>query len=200
LAVWGATRDWIASYLAIFYKNDAAVQNDGALQSWAQLVRSQDGGRVASFPELQSIDTLVDALCAIIFTASSQHAAVNFPQATVMSYTPTLPGAGWAAVSDAIGSQSESQWLDVLPPMDMAALQLRLTSALGGVHYTRLGDYRLLHFIRSGHYHKIHERLATFHHALSTIEATIHTRNAGLSPAFQYPYLLPSQIPQSINI
>src|SRR5262245_26654943 len=67
LAVWGAVRDWVASYLAIFFASDAAVRNDGALQAWAQLVQAQDGGRVASFPALQSVDPLVDALSAIIF-------------------------------------------------------------------------------------------------------------------------------------
>jgi arachidonate 15-lipoxygenase len=200
LAVWGATRDWVASYLGIFYANDAAVQNDGALQAWAKLVRADDGGRVKSFPDLQSIETLVDALTAILFTASAQHAAVNFPQATIMSYTPTMPGAGYAAVQDAIASTNESQWLNVLPPMDMAALQLRLTVALGGVHYTQLGGYGLLWFLFSGHNEAIHERLGSFRHALATIEASIDARNAGLPPAFQYPYLKPSQIPQSINI
>ena len=153
-----------------------------------------------TFLALQSIDVLVDALAGIIFTASAQHAAVNFPQAPVMAYTPTIPGAGYAAVPDAIASTSEPQWLNVLPPIDMAALQLRITYALGSVHYTTLGRYPLGWFLRSGHPAAIQERLSSFHHALSTVEAAIDARNAGLPPAFQYPYLKPSQIPQSINI
>jgi arachidonate 15-lipoxygenase len=200
LAVWGAIHDWVSSYLGIFYPDDAAVQNDAALQAWAQLVTSQDGGRVASFPSLQSVDTLVDALSAIIFAASAQHAAVNFPQATIMSYTPTMAGAGYADVPAAIASTTQSQWLDVQPPIDMAALQLRLTYALGGIHYTTLGDYGLTWFLFSGHAIEIGEKLAAFNHALANVEAAIIARNATLAPAFQYPYLQPSQIPQSINI
>jgi arachidonate 15-lipoxygenase len=200
LAVWGAIHDWVASYLALFYANDAAVQNDASLQAWGDLVRSNDGGRVPSFPPLPSIADLVDALSAIIFTASAQHAAVNFPQATVMSYTPTMAGAGYADVPAAIASGSEAQWLNIQPPMDMAALQLRLTYTLGSVHYTTLGGYSATWFLLGGHPFEVATELATFRHALGTIETAIIARNANLPPAFQYPYLQPSQIPQSINI
>jgi arachidonate 15-lipoxygenase len=200
LAVWGAIHDWVASYLALFYANDAAVQNDARLQEWGDLVRSNDGGRVPSFPPLQSIADLVDALSAIIFTASAQHAAVNFPQATVMSYTPTMAAAGYADVPAAIASGSEAQWLNIQPPMDMAALQLRLTYALGSVYHTALGGYLASWFLRSGHPIEVEEALASFRHALGTIETAIIARNANLPPAFQYTYLQPSQIPQSINI
>lgn len=200
LAVWGAIHDWVASYLALFYANDAAVQNDASLQAWADLVRSNDGGRVPSFPPLQSIADLADALSAIIFTASAQHAAVNFPQATVMSYTPTMAGAGYADVPAAIASGSAAEWLNIQPPMDMAALQLRLTYALGGVHHTVLGGY-LASWFHSGHHStEVANALATFRHALGTIETVIIERNANLPRAFQYSYLQPSQIPQSINI
>ena len=200
LAVWGAIHDWVASYLALFYANDAAVQNDASLQTWGDTIRSNDGGRVPSFPPLQSMSDLVDALSAIIFTASAQHAAVNFPQATVMSYTPTMAGAGYADVPDAIASGSEAQWLNIQPPMDMAALQLRLTYVLGGVHYTTLGGYPAAWFLFGGHPFEVANALAAFRHALGTIENAIIARNANLPPAFQYTYLQPSQIPQSINI
>lgn len=200
LAVWGAIHDWVASYLALFYANDAAVQNDASLQAWGDLVRSNDGGRVPSFPPLQSIADLVDALSAIIFTASAQHAAVNFPQATVMSYTPTMAGAGYADVPAAIASRTETEWLNIQPPMGMAALQLRLTYALGSVHYTTLGGYSASWFLLSGHPIEVEEALAAFRHALGIIETAIIARNANLTLAFQYPYLQPSQIPQSINI
>lgn len=200
LAVWGAIHDWVASYLALFYANDAAVQNDASLQAWADLIRSNDGGRVPSFPPLQSIADLADALSAIIFTASAQHAAVNFPQATIMSYTPTMAGAGYAGVPAAIASGSEAQWLNIQPPMDMAALQLRLTYALGSVHYTTLGDYSPVWFFQGSHPFEVATALGAFRHALGTIETAIIARNANLPPAFQYPYLQPSQIPQSINI
>jgi arachidonate 15-lipoxygenase len=200
LALWDAIREWVASYLAIFYRDDGTLQSDGALQRWSSLVRAQDGGRVATFPELQSTETLVDALAAIMYAASALHAAGNFPQANVTAYTPLTPGAGYVPVERAIAAADEAQWLDMLPPLDMAALQLRLTYTLGSVHYTQLGRYDLPWFLATGHNIEIQERLGTFHHKLGTIEAAINARNARLPLAFQYPYLLPSQVPQSINI
>ena len=200
LALWEAIRDWVASYLAVFYRDDGAVHGDGALQGWARLVRAQDGGRVATFPALRSTETLVDAVAAIIYAASAMHAAGNFPQANITAYTPLAPGAGYVPVEQAIAVADEAQWLDLLPPLDMAALQLRLTYTLGSVHYTQLGRYDLRWFLPTDHNIEIQERLGTFHHKLGIIEAAINARNARLPFAFQYPYLLPSQVPQSINI
>ncbi len=200
LALWDAMRDWIASYLAIFYQDDGAVQNDAALQLWSRTVRGKDGGRVTIFPELQSTETLVDALTAVIFAASAQHAAGNFPQKMVTAYTPLSPCAGYAPVEKAMAAATETQWLDLLPPMDMASLQLQLVYTLGSVHHTQLGRYDLTWYLPTGRNVDVQERLGSFHHKLGTIEAAINARNARLPLAFQYPYLLPSQIPQSINI
>jgi arachidonate 15-lipoxygenase len=200
LALWDAMRDWVASYVAIFYRDDGAVQGDGPLQRWSELLRAQDGGRVTTFPELQSTDALVDAIAAIIYAASAFHAVGNFPQTNITAYTPLAPGAGYVPVETAVAAVDEAGWLEMLPPLDMAALQLRLTYTLGSVHYTQLGRYDLPWFLRTRHNIEIQERLGTFHHKLGTIEAAINARNARLPLAFQYPYLLPSQVPQSINI
>ena len=200
LGLWDAIRDWVASYLAIFYADDGAVQADVALQRWSSLVRAHDGGRVATFPELHSSETLVDALAAIMYAASAMHAAGNFPQANLTAYTPLTPGAGYVPVEQAVAVTDEAQWLDLLPPLDMAALQLRLTYTLGSVHYTQLGRYDLAWFLPTHRNDEIQQRLGSFHHKLGAIEAAINARNARLPVAFQYPYLLPSQVPQSINI
>src|SRR5262249_10515880 len=133
LALWDGMHDWVASYLAVFYRDDGAVQSDAALQRWSKLARAQDGGRVTTFPELRSIEALVDALAAIMLAASAQHAAGNFPQAEVTAFPPLAPGAGYTPVEKAIASADEAQWLDMLPPLDISALQLRLTYTLGSV-------------------------------------------------------------------
>jgi arachidonate 15-lipoxygenase len=200
LGLWDAIRDWVGSYLALFYGDDGAVESDVALQRWSALVRAQDGGRVESFPELQSVDVLADSLAAIIYAASAFHAAGNFPQANITAYTPLTPAAGYRSVEDAVAVEDEAHWLDMLPPLDMAALQLRLRYTLGRVHYTQLGRYDLAWFLPSRRNVEVQERLGTFHHKLATVEAAINARNARLPVAFQYPYLLPSQVPQSVNI
>jgi arachidonate 15-lipoxygenase len=200
LALWSAIRDWVAAYLSVFYSDDGRVQKDGALQGWSRLIRAQDGGRVATFPELQSTESLVDAIAAIVFAASAAHAAGNFPQASITAYTPLAPGAGYVPVEQAIAAASEAQWLEMLPPLEMAALQLRLTYTLGSMHYTQLGRYDRDWFVPTEKNVEIQERLGGFHQTLARVETAINTRNATLPGAFQYPYLLPSQVPQSINI
>jgi arachidonate 15-lipoxygenase len=200
LALWTAIRDWVADYLAVFYADDGAVQRDSSIQGWSTLVRARDGGRVATFPELSTRDALVDALAAIVYAASALHAAGNFPQASLTAYTPLTPGAGYVPVEQAIAVSNEAEWLELLPPLDMAALQLRLTYTLGSVHHSQLGRYDFSWFLPTRRNVEIQQRLGSFHHALASIEAAINARNARLPLAFQYPYLLPSQVPQSINI
>jgi arachidonate 15-lipoxygenase len=200
LALWDAIRDWVASYLAVFYRDDGAVQSDRDLQQWSALIRAQDGGRVPTFSQLQSSAQLVDALAAIIYAASAMHAAGNFPQSDITLYTPLTPGAGYQPVGKAIAATTEAEWLEMLPPLDMAALQLRIRYTLGSVHYTQLGRYELTWFLPTKRNVEIQQRLGSFHHKLAGIEAAINARNARLPAAFQYPYLLPSQVPQSINI
>src|SRR5262249_58664645 len=47
------------------------------------------GGKIETLDELGSILTLA------IFTASAQHAAVNFPQLPIMSFAPAFPLAAY---------------------------------------------------------------------------------------------------------
>jgi hypothetical protein len=63
---------------------------------------------------------------------------------------------------------------------------------LGSVYYTRLGEYYSDYFTDS----KIQRALARFQEALASIERNMES--SGLAQT--YPYLLPSLIPQSINI
>ena len=64
---------------------------------------------------------------------------------------------------------------------------------LGSIYYTRLGDY-------GDHYFTgpvIQSHLAKFQQELIKIEEEINERNKTRTP---YEFLLPSKIPQSINI
>ncbi|MEM9569191.1 MAG: lipoxygenase family protein, partial [Cyanobacteria bacterium P01_E01_bin.34] len=84
LLIWDAIHDWVEAYITIYYATDEAVQADDKLQNWAQEVVAFDGGRLYGFGdaedgEIASVTYLVDAVTMIIFTASAQHAAVNFP-------------------------------------------------------------------------------------------------------------------------
>ncbi|MDJ0702225.1 MAG: lipoxygenase family protein [Leptolyngbyaceae cyanobacterium MO_188.B28] len=197
LLIWAAIHDWVEEYLKLYYVDDGAVQQDTALQAWAKELVAFDGGRVVEFGEtngqIQTFAYLVDAVTLIIFTASAQHAAVNFPQKEMMSFAPAMPTAGYAELKDLGDRTTEEDYLSLLPPLDQAQEQLKLLHLLGSVYFNQLGEYEKDHFQDS----RVNAPLQRFQTCLEEISGVIHKRNLDRLP---YEYLLPKNIPQSINI
>lgn len=196
LLVWDAIHQWVLDYLNLYYATDRDIQNDAALQAWAAEVQAYDGGRIKDFGEdgrIQTREYLVDAATLIIFTASAQHAAVNFPQKDLMGYAAALPLAGYLPASILQGEVTEQDYLNLLSPLDQAQRQYNLLGLLGSVYYNRLGEYPQGYFTDL----RVNPLLQGFQSNLQQVEATINERNLN-RPA--YEYLLPSKIPQSINI
>jgi arachidonate 15-lipoxygenase len=196
LLVWKAVRAWVSDYLAQYYRSDADLEEDTELRAWAAEIRAEDGGRVKSFlPPGRALtrEYLTDVVALVIFTAGPQHAAVNFPQAALMCFAPAMPLAAYRPPPASREDASMADYLDLLPPLDMAHLQRDLGLMLGSLRHTKLGEYEDGHFEDP----RVQEPLATFQARLADIERTIEQRNT-TRPA--YEYLLPSLIPQSINI
>ncbi|MEH2320044.1 lipoxygenase family protein [Nostoc sp.] len=196
LLVWDAIHQWVSDYLSLYYTTDEDIQKDTALQAWAAEISAYDGGRIPDFGEDGSIKTrnyLIDASTLIIFTASAQHAAVNFPQKDLMSYGPAIPMAGYLPASTLKREVTEQDYLNLLPPLDQAQRQYNLLSLLGSVYYNKLGEYQQGYFTDQ----KVKPLLQAFQINLQQVEHTIKQRNLHRPT---YEYLLPSKIPQSINI
>ncbi|MUG94341.1 lipoxygenase [Scytonema sp. UIC 10036] len=196
LLVWDAIHQWVSSYLNLYYTTDEDIQKDAALQAWAAEARSYDGGRVSDFGEDGGIKTrkyLADAVTLIIFTASAQHAAVNFPQKGLMGYAPAVPLAGYAPASTLTKEVTEEDYLKLLAPLDQAQRQYNLLALLSAVYYNRLGEYPQGYFTDP----QVQPLLQDFQNNLKQVEAIINQRNLKRPT---YDYLLPSKIPQSINI
>ena len=196
LLIWGAISQWVEDYVNRFYSSDAALQGDTELQNWVVELVAHDGGRLNNVGEGNRINTrpqLVELVTLICFTASAQHAAVNYPQAEIMTYTPAMPLAGYSPLPVPQEGSSESDFLKFLPPLESAKLQLDILYLLGSVYYTRLGDYGDGYFTDPA----IQNYLTKFQQELIKIEEEINERNKTRTP---YEFLLPSKIPQSINI
>ncbi|MDJ0733796.1 MAG: lipoxygenase family protein [Nostocaceae cyanobacterium] len=197
LLIWDAIHQWVSDYLSIYYQSDQDVQNDTYLQAWAREAGAYDGGRVPDFGEkdggIQTLGYLIDAITLIIFTASAQHAAVNFPQKDIMSYAPAVPTAGYQPISLLKGEVKKQDYLNLLPPLEQAQGQLNLGYLLGSIYYNQLSYYPEEHFQDSS----VKAALQGFQKNLQEIEKIITERNKKRP---KYEYLLPTKIPQSINI
>ena len=201
LLVWNAIQQWVGDYLATYYLSDADVTGDGELKAWAAELAGS--GKVKGFKPITTRSQLALVVTAIIFTASAQHAAVNFPQSALMTYAPFYAGMGGAPAPGAAAGQSEATWSQMLPPTLAAQEQILLFHILGGVYYRALGEYRdnafpYLPVLLDPAITGAGGPLARFRAALTGVEQTIRQRN--LTRSRPYEYLLPSRIPSSTNI
>jgi arachidonate 15-lipoxygenase len=195
--IWDAINTWVRAYLSIYYTSDQQLLEDKALQKWAQELVSDQGGRLKNFGEdasgaIKTLNYLIDAVSSVIFTASAQHAAVNFPQSELMSYAPAFPFAIYSPAPTS--SEKQGNFMSVLPSLDRSQTQIEVDYLLGSVYYTQLGQYNKGHFKDA----KVKSSLGEFQNQLRDIEMEISKRNR--SRLMPYKFLLPSQIPQSINI
>ena len=199
LLVWEAIRDWVHQYVHVYYTAEADVPTDTELQAWRTALVND--GSLQGVPELNGREALIDLLTMALFTASAQHAAVNFPQKPLMSYAPAVTGAGWAPAPTAQQGHHKADFLGMLPPLSLALEQLDVLSLLGSIHYRALGDYRSNDFPYRAWFRDpaiVDNALPRFQAALAVVEATIDARNA--QRRREYHTLLPSRIPTSINI
>ena len=197
LLLWSAIEGWVTEYLSLYYVNDADLAGDTELAAWLAELASPAGGGLKGIPTAPpSFDALVSLVATAIFTASVQHAAVNFPQATIMSFSPAAPLALYTPPPSS-RSVAQGALLEALPPLQQGFVQLGFLSLLGGVYFTRLGDYDRYQRTSTFGDPRVEGPLQAFQRALLEVEREIGRRNMRRTA---YTTLLPSEIPQSINI
>jgi len=200
LKLWDATHCWMTAYVDSHYPSDSSITGDAVLQAFAATLAS--AGRLNNFGECEGevcvpgkVTTrkyLAEVLTMVAFTAGCQHAAVNFTQKDLMSFAPTVPLAIYADPKDPAVTA-----LQLVPPLDQALLQQRVLTVLGSVHHTLYGEYNL-HKLKLKD--ELKDHLEVFQLRLKEIEKEIHLRNSTCKEGFKYEALLPSLIPQSINV
>jgi arachidonate 15-lipoxygenase len=201
LLVWDAIHEWARQYVDLYYAHDADVVADTELTAWATCLAGE--AKIKGFGPVTTRAQLAEICAMVMFTASAQHAAVNFPQKDIMAFAPAITGAGWQAAPNGQREHDKAGWLAMMPPMALALEQLNVLELLGSVHYRPLGDYRSNAFpyplwFQDPRVTGAEGPLAWFQTALVGVEAEIVARNAQrMQP---YPYLQPSLIPTSINI
>lgn len=189
---------WVTDYVNTYYRTDKDVTSDAELHNWLREARTK--GKVKGIGAVESRARLAEVVAMIIFTASAQHAAVNYPQRSEMTYAPWFSGTLSAIVDSPERHYTELDWFNMMPTLLSAFAQMYFLNVLGSVYYRRLGDYRtnVFPFPKSLVDPKITGHLNAFRDALSATESTIVARNK--SRRWPYSYLLPSKIPMSTNI
>lgn len=204
LLLWKAISVWVSDYLDLFYMNDAQLVGDPELRAWNGRLRcSVAEGGLPGIPEIQTKGALVELLTHFIFTASCEHAAVNFPQRTDMAYAPAMSGAGWRAAPAPGETITEQDRLDFMPPVELAMQQMEVLNVIGAVYYTHLGEYHANRFPYRELFRdpRVQTALSKFRSELAVIEKRIAAKNADRSQRSQaYVHLLPSKVPMSVNI
>ncbi|AFY34765.1 lipoxygenase family protein [Calothrix sp. PCC 7507] len=223
LLLWEAIAKYTTHYLQRYYLDDQAVQQDPYLQAWAaELGTPLDSRPPSEFPQaptwiptewviatalkpelpnypripgfgaITSLQQLIDIATVIIFTSGPQHAAVNFSQFDYVNYVPNAPLALYSR------PDTPSTLEELLPSTQQDLGQMQLTFSLSGIYWGKLGSADLIKFIDQGD----RQILSQFQQELAEIENTIKTRNQSrlADSGVEYPYLLPSRIPNSINI
>lgn len=191
LLLWDAIEPWVRDYVGVYYATDGDVVADLELRAFLAEVESESGGRLVGVGPLASRADLVELLTIVIFTASAQHWALNGPLATWMTFAPSYPLAAWSEpkpVPDVAG------WIAMLPPLDMAQQQLEAAYGMGSTRFGVLGTYEDGYFVDP----RVTPLLESFGNRLRGAEETITARNR--KRTVPYEFLVPSQLPASINI
>ncbi|KAK3326154.1 lipoxygenase [Apodospora peruviana] len=92
LALWNTLHTYVKSMLSVAFPTDASVAADEHIKDWAHEIKT--AAFMPSFPEITTLDGLVDAVTMCIYIASPFHSAVNylqnFYQAFVVARPPML--------------------------------------------------------------------------------------------------------------
>jgi arachidonate 15-lipoxygenase len=193
MPVWDAIRRFVDRYVHIAYADDAAVAADVELAAFCAELAANDGGRIRGVVRPMTIDALVDFVSTIVWTASAQHAAVNFPQYPFMGYVPNMAGAFWSEWPPK-DLDAPNLYGSLLPPYNVAVLQMHTVYQLSSLRINHLGKYGLTTFLDGA----IHDAVKAFQADLEGVEKATKQRDAGRY--MSYPHLFPSNIPQSIHI
>jgi arachidonate 15-lipoxygenase len=192
--------EFVGAYVRACYADDAAVQRDAALQAWKQELEDPARGAVRTLlPPGEGLDTrerLATLLAQVLFIAGPRHASQHYSANYYYRYTPAFPGAVYLPPPRKKESDSVNfaRWLSTLPTISRASDQFR-SNTYTCFHYDRFGNYDRFPL---GSLPEAREPIARLKKSLGDVEATIQGRQK--ERLYPYEFVLPSRVPNSINI
>ncbi|XP_056090803.1 polyunsaturated fatty acid 5-lipoxygenase-like [Rhinichthys klamathensis goyatoka] len=200
MKIWEAIHNFVSAVVEIYYESDETVQSDGEIQGFVKDVSfgmNNSDSDHCPFPEfLNTREELVKYLTVVIFTASAQHAAVNFGQIDWYGYIPNSPSIMRKPPPELKGQVDMDYIMESLPDHKRSCLVLGTVWDLSQFQKKELflGTYPEMCFTEQ----PVKEAIKTFGEKLDEVTKEIRSRNEGLPMA--YCYLSPDKIPNSVAI
>ncbi|CAL1578725.1 unnamed protein product [Knipowitschia caucasica] len=197
--VWGATSSFVSDVVNIYYSSDEAVTEDEEIQAFVKDVCSfgmQDFD-FCEFPKsLRSREELVEYLTVVVFTASAQHAAVNFGQYDWCSWIPNAPSTMRKPPPTQKGVADIDLIIHSLPDRGRSSWHLGAVWALSQYQENELylGMYPDEHFTEK----PVKKSMEKFRSRLREISSAIKRRNEGKH--LPYYNMSPDRIPNSVAV
>ncbi len=193
----GPIRDFVTAYIDAFYPSDASVREDVELQAWFAELVSPEGGALKRLVPGDCLDgkaKLIGLLAQVLFIAGPGHASQHYPSNHYYRYAPAFPGAAYIPPPWQPGLMNAARHLNTLPPIRTASRQVTY-GTFGGFRYDKFGHYGRYELGRLPQAVEPIKRLLS---ALETVERTLEQRQQ--ERVLPYEFLLPSRVPNSINI
>ncbi|KAG8365931.1 hypothetical protein BUALT_Bualt17G0023300 [Buddleja alternifolia] len=94
LLIWAALKELVESYVEHYYSEPNSITSDVELQAWWKEIKNEGHHEKKDepwWPTLNTQEDLSSILTTIMWTASCQHAAINFGQYSYGGYPPNRP-------------------------------------------------------------------------------------------------------------
>uniref|UniRef100_A0A7N6A4C6 Arachidonate 5-lipoxygenase a n=1 Tax=Anabas testudineus TaxID=64144 RepID=A0A7N6A4C6_ANATE len=197
--VWEATKSFVSDVVHIYYTSDERLQGDEEIQAFIKDVCSfgmQDFDHCEFPKSLNSREELIEYLTVIVFTASAQHAAVNFGQYDWCSWIPNAPSTMRKPPPNKKGLANVNMIIESLPDRGRSSWHLGAVWALSQYQENELylGMYPDEHFIEK----PVKAAMEKFRKQLAEISRSIKMRNEGKK--LPYYNLSPDKIPNSVAV
>ncbi|XP_077585676.1 polyunsaturated fatty acid 5-lipoxygenase-like [Stigmatopora nigra] len=197
--VWEATKSFVADVVTFYYGSNEKVQRDEEIQAFVKDVRTsgmQDWDSCEFPKSLESREELIEYLTVIVFTASAQHAAVNFGQYDWCSWIPNAPSTMRRPPPTQKGLADVDLIINSLPDRGRSSWHLGAVWALSQYQENELylGSYPDEHFVEK----PVKVAMEKFRKSLAEISAAIKTRNQGKN--LPYYNMSPDKIPNSVAV
>ncbi|XP_015241031.1 PREDICTED: arachidonate 5-lipoxygenase [Cyprinodon variegatus] len=197
--VWEATKSFVSEVMGIYYTSDERVQRDEEIQAFVKDVCSfgmQDFDHCEFPKSVKTREELIEYLTVVIFTASAQHAAVNFGQYDWCSWIPNAPSTMRKPPPKEKGQADVKLIIESLPDRGRSSWHLGAVWALSQYQENELylGMYPDEHFIEK----PVKAAMDRFKKQLSEITSSIKRRNEGKK--LPYYNMSPDKIPNSVAV